>query len=126
VIIQTNPEVFSKRLPVHTVTNIDRSRGIVTLSGSDGTSLDGGAVRPPVSQAYKTFHATADVGPATTKMRLVQIADENVSLLASDPNASVKMVVEISAEFTDGAKDMVNRAVSENANSLGLKSADWE
>jgi hypothetical protein len=38
--IQTNPEVFSNRLPVHTVTNIDRSRGIVTLSGSDGTSLD--------------------------------------------------------------------------------------
>jgi hypothetical protein len=40
MIIQTNPEVFSNRLPVHTVTNIDRSRGIVTLSGSDGTSLD--------------------------------------------------------------------------------------
>jgi hypothetical protein len=40
MIIQTNPEVFSNRLPVHTVTNIDRSIGIVTLSGSDGTSLD--------------------------------------------------------------------------------------
>jgi hypothetical protein len=40
MIIQTNPEVFSDRLPVHTVTNIDRSRGIVTLSGSDGTSLE--------------------------------------------------------------------------------------
>jgi hypothetical protein len=38
--IQTNPEAFSKRLPVHTVTSIDRSTGIVTLSGSDGTSLD--------------------------------------------------------------------------------------
>jgi hypothetical protein len=40
VIIQTNPVVFSNRLPVHTVTSIDRSKGIVTLSGSDGTSLD--------------------------------------------------------------------------------------
>lgn len=39
MIILTNAEVFSNRLPVHTVTNIDRSRGIVTLSGSDGTSL---------------------------------------------------------------------------------------
>ena len=38
MIIQTNPEVFSSRLPVHTVTSIDRSRGFVTLSGSDGTS----------------------------------------------------------------------------------------
>jgi hypothetical protein len=43
MIIQTNPEVFSSGLPVHTVTNIDRSRGIVTLGGSDGTSLE---IRP--------------------------------------------------------------------------------
>jgi hypothetical protein len=67
-----------------------------------------------------------DVPPATAKMRLVQIADEIVSLLASDPNASVKVVLEISAEFPNGAKDTMKRAVSENANSLGLKSADWE
>jgi hypothetical protein len=40
MIIQTNPEVFSDRIPVHTVINIDRSRGIVTLSGSDGTKLE--------------------------------------------------------------------------------------
>jgi len=37
MIIQTNPEAFSNRLPVHTVTNIDRLTGIVILSGSDGT-----------------------------------------------------------------------------------------
>jgi len=41
-------------------------------------------------------------------------------------NASVKEVVEISAGFPDGAKDTLKRAVSENARSLGLKSADWE
>ena len=41
-------------------------------------------------------------------------------------NASVKAVVEISAGFPDGAKDTLKRAVSENARSLGLKSADWE
>lgn len=40
MIIQTIPEVFSNRLPVHTVTNIDRPRGIVAPSGSDGTSLN--------------------------------------------------------------------------------------
>jgi hypothetical protein len=40
VIIQTNPDMFSRVLPVHTVTNIDCSTGIVTLSGSDGSSLD--------------------------------------------------------------------------------------
>jgi hypothetical protein len=36
--IQTDPEMFNKSLPVHTVTGIDRSAGIVTLSGSDGSS----------------------------------------------------------------------------------------
>ena len=59
-------------------------------------------------------------------MRLVQIADEIVSVLVSDPNGSVKVVVEISAEFPDGAKDHLKRTVSENARTLGLKSADWE
>ena len=59
-------------------------------------------------------------------MRLVQIADEIVSVLCSDPNASVRLVVEISAEFPEGASDTVKRAVSENARSLGLKNADWE
>lgn len=59
-------------------------------------------------------------------MRLVQIAEEIVAVLTSDPNATVRLVVEISAEFPDGAGDGVRRAVSENARSLGLKSADWE
>ena len=39
MIIQTNPEVFSNRLPVHTATSIDRSKGVVALRGTDGTSL---------------------------------------------------------------------------------------
>jgi len=72
------------------------------------------------------IHGTVEVSPAAAKMRLVQIADEIVSVLGSDPNGSVKVVVEISAEFPDGAKDTIKRAVSENARTLGLKSADWE
>jgi uncharacterized protein len=42
------------------------------------------------------------------------------------PNASVKVVLKISAEFTDGASGQVKRAVSENARSLGIKTPDWE
>ena len=96
-------------------------------SGSaSGDGAGGGKTGTPVAAAPKSFHVTADVAPATARMRLVQIADEIVSLLASDPNAAVKVVVEISAEFPDGAKDTMKRAVSENANSLGLKNADWE
>ncbi len=95
--------------------------------GPDGARGSGpGNTDPIIASAPKSFHGTADVAPATAKMRLVQIADEIVSLLASDPNASVKVVLEISAEFPDGAKDTIKRAVSENANTLGLKSADWE
>jgi hypothetical protein len=39
-IIQTNPAMFDSRLPVHTVTAIDCSNGVVILSGSDGTSVN--------------------------------------------------------------------------------------
>ena len=79
-----------------------------------------GAARP------RTFHATAEIATATAKMRLVQLADEIVSVLCSDPNANVRLVVEISAEFPDGASDTVKRSVSENARTLGLKNPDWE
>ncbi|AGG73080.1 ATP-binding protein [Sinorhizobium meliloti] len=83
---------------------------------------------PPssISAKPKTFYGSVEVPPATAKMRLVQIAEEIVSVLTSDPNATVRLVVEISAEFPDGVGDGVRRAVSENARSLGLKSADWE
>jgi hypothetical protein len=39
MIIQTDPKAFNRLLPVHTVTDIDRANGIVSLTGSDGTSL---------------------------------------------------------------------------------------
>jgi hypothetical protein len=38
VIIQTNPEMFKASLPVYKVSHIDKAAGIVTLSGSDGSS----------------------------------------------------------------------------------------
>jgi hypothetical protein len=47
-------------------------------------------------------------------------------LLSSDPNAVVKVTVEIAADFPEGATEQVKRAVSENARSLGLKTSDWE
>ncbi len=38
MIIQTEPTMFRASLPVYTVTSIDRTAGIVMLSGSDGSS----------------------------------------------------------------------------------------
>lgn len=40
MIIQSNPAIFVSHLPVYSVTVIDRITRIVTLVGSDGTSLD--------------------------------------------------------------------------------------
>ena len=74
----------------------------------------------------KSFQGTIDVPAATAKMKLVQIADEIVSLLASDPNATIRVTVEIAADFPSGISDTIKRGVSENATSLGFKTKDWE
>lgn len=73
-----------------------------------------------------SFHGHVSVNAATAKMRLVQIAEEIITTLAADPNADVKVSVEISASFPEGVKDQTKRAVSENAKTLGFKNADWE
>jgi predicted AAA+ superfamily ATPase len=75
---------------------------------------------------YHTFIGTADVNAATAKLRLVQIAEEIVSILVSDSQANVKVSVEITADFPAGVPDQIKRAVSENATSLGFKNKTWE
>jgi hypothetical protein len=74
----------------------------------------------------KSFYGSVEVSPATAKMRLVQLAEEIISNLASDPQAELKITVEISADFPSGAPDQIKRAVSENAKSLGFKTSTWE
>lgn len=73
-----------------------------------------------------TFIGTAEVSASTAKMRLVQIADEIIGVLASDPQASVKIRLEINADFPEGVSDQIKRAVSENASSLSFKNKTWE
>ena len=74
----------------------------------------------------KSFHGSAAIAPATAKMRLVQIAEEIVATLAADPNADVKVRIEIDATFAHGAQDQTKRAVSENAKTLAFSTAEWE
>ena len=57
---------------------------------------------------------------------LVEIAEEIVSILASDPNATVRLSVEIATDFPELASESMKRAVSENARSLGISKANWE
>jgi hypothetical protein len=73
-----------------------------------------------------TFIGTADVKAATAKVRLVQIADEIITLLTSDPTATVNVTLEITADFPAGVSETTKRAVSENATSLGFKNKTWE
>ncbi len=74
----------------------------------------------------RAFYGAVEVSPTTAKMRMVQLADEIISILASDPQAELKITVEINADFPTGASDQIKRAVSENARSLGFKSVMWE
>ncbi|MBK1695425.1 hypothetical protein CKO09_11850 [Chromatium weissei] len=78
------------------------------------------------SSTSKHFHGTAEIPTTAARTHLVELADEIIAVLCSDPNATVRLVVEISADFPNGATDTVKRAVSENAKTLGLKIADWE
>ena len=42
---------------------------------------------------------------AAAKMRPVQLAKEIVAVLGSDPNAAVRVAVDIAADFPDGVTD---------------------
>ncbi len=79
----------------------------------------------PVAPKEKSFHGMAEIPAATAKMRLLQVAEEIIAVLVTDPNATIKVSLEIDVEFPNGASDQVKRAVSENARALGLKIAEW-
>lgn len=79
----------------------------------------------PPTKAH-TFIGTVEVNAATAKVRLVQIVEEIISVLASDAQASVIVSVEINADFPAGVSDQIKRAVSENANNLSFKNKTWE
>jgi hypothetical protein len=96
-------------------------RGSAVLGGSAATGTPGTQLAK-----LRSYHGTAEVTASMAKMRLTQLAEEIINVLVSDPNAVVKVTLEIQAEFPNGAPEHVKRAVSENAKSLGLKVSDWE
>jgi predicted AAA+ superfamily ATPase len=74
----------------------------------------------------KAFYGSAEITASTAKFKMVQIAEEIINILASDPKASVRINLEIHADYPSGASDQIKRAVSENANSLGFRTKTWE
>jgi hypothetical protein len=95
----------------------------LTPSDAQKTPQKPGSVPTPRAKA---FFGSVDVNATTAKMKLVSIAEEIIAVLASDPNATVKVTLEISADFPNGATEQTKRAVAENASALGFKSKLWE
>jgi len=108
--------------------------GTTTLDTTDengdgagtGTTTGTGGKAGATSPKARAFYGSVEINPSTAKMRLVQVAEEIISLLASDPQATLKVTVEINAEFPEGASDQIKRAVSENATSLEFGTKTWE
>lgn len=103
-------------------------------NGGGGTPPTGTPPTPPPGQPTppakpagpSVFFGSVEIPAATAKMHLMQLADEIIANLVADPNAQVRVTLEISAQFEGGAQETTKRSVSENATALKLKSANWE
>ena len=102
----------------------------MTITGSTTAIPDPGKKTHVNSQTLapkaKSFRGTIEVSASLAKSRLRSIAEEVIELLNTDPNATIRITLEIDAEFPQGASDTIKRGVSENANTLGFKVKDWE
>jgi hypothetical protein len=118
-----------KKLVTALTPEAGKAGGSATGGGFGSTATDPRQAvfgKPGGSAPARAFHGTTEVAAAMAKMRMVQIAKEVINLLATDPNAAIRVTVEIAADFPYGASDLVKRAVSENASSLGFKTTSWE
>jgi hypothetical protein len=82
--------------------------------------------KKPLVPPSKAFHACAEISPGAAKARLMELAEEIIAVLAQDPNAEIRVNLEIHADYPNGASDQIKRAVTENAKMLGMKMAEWE
>ena len=99
--------------------------GALPAGSGAKTGVAGNAPTSGVTKAH-AFYGSVDINASTAKTRLVDLAEEVISILTKDPQSTVKIVVEITAEFPSGVSDQVKRAVSENATNLGFKNKTWE
>ena len=98
--------------------------GTSSGDGKSGSTTQPSGGRPPARP--RAYHGSVDVNTTLAKSQLNTIAEEIIALLAADPQATVRVSVEISADFEGGVSDTTKRAVSENATNLSFKSSIWE
>lgn len=53
----------------------------------------------PTVKKFRSFSGAAEVSAANARQKLIQLAEEIIAVLCQDPTATVKVSVEISAEF---------------------------
>lgn len=95
--------------------------------GHGGGGTGGEGPKPPAGpKRARAFVGSVDVSAAAAKVNLVTIVEEVISLLASDPNAAVRVTLEIAVDLPSGASDAIRWAVGENATVLGFKTKEWE
>jgi len=113
-------------IPVETGASGGEKRGVVQPGPGGNQQVLFSTQPAPQTARAKAFFGSVEVSATSAKMKLVSIADEIIAVLAADPNANIKITVEIMADFPEGASDQTKRAVSENASALGFKSKTWE
>lgn len=85
-----------------------------------------GPIPPGPAPKSNAFHGNVTINASTAKMRMVEVAEEIIAVLAGDPNAEIRVTVEIQVNFPSGASDQTKRAITENAQTLNFKIAEWE
>lgn len=112
----------------------DSGGGVVAPTGTGGGSSGGDETPPvpvdppvvPAAKKYHFYHGSISIPSALAKTKMMEIAEEIISVLCSDPAGSVNVTVEIEAKYPAGAPETVKRAVSENENSLNVPHGEWE
>ncbi len=74
----------------------------------------------------RKFFGTVELPVATSIMNFGELYKEIIRHLTKDPTASVKLTLEIAAEFGNGAPEDIRRTVAENAAAFKLKAGEWE
>ncbi len=74
----------------------------------------------------REFRLSEEIRAESASMLLSYIAEEVIQILVQDPNASIKVTLEVSAQFPNGVEDGIKRAITENCKTLGLTGAEWE
>jgi len=97
--------------------------------GNGGHSdMGGGSVIQPEPQVKvgKRFFAAVTLSPMVMGSDAAKIADAIVQHLASLPNASVRLTLEIQADLPEGVTEQIRRIVLENAHTLKFNHAEFE